>query len=377
MTEKKQLIKKNTKATVSNDLNTMIFEQKDLTMQAFRMFMFYLSKIDPKKPDKTEIKVPLKEYAKMVGVELNEKAIDKSTTMLLGCIVKTKPRDLAGGEFEEISRKVQLFSESSLIRRKKDGEYFLTFKCHDELKSQIFNLSSKFTKFEVWNILNLSNLQDMRMYMLLCQYRVAKERNIKLKELKEMLGIDKNAYPEYKIFARAVLKKSQQALRERTDIKFDFKSVGRPAHSVYFEISSNSEYTLLKYLENTNKAEGENDVPGQLSLFEQPTHSYDDDHVAFLASACDFEFNQAEMTIIISAINEKLIKARGCSEETFEKAQHDFLFEEYKTMNTQEALKAAEGGSIKQRLNYLIGIIKKRHSQEIKEELDLTTFYEN
>lgn len=253
----KKLIQKKTRVTVSNSLNEMFFEQKDMTLQAFRMLMFYLAKINPERPEFTEIKVPLREYANMLGVELNEKAIDASTTAILGYVVKIAPKQSEDSKYEELSNKVQVFTQSKLLRRKSDGELLLTFKCHDELKPHIFNLQSKYTKFEVWNILNLGNFQDMRMYMLLTQYRVAKERTFELGELKEKLGINKDAYPEYKIFARDVLKKCQKALKERTDICFEFKSVGRPAHSVYFKISANSDYTLLKYLE-------EKEEPAQL-----------------------------------------------------------------------------------------------------------------
>ena len=271
-----KLIKKNSRASVSNTLNEMFFEQKDMTLQAFRMLMFYLAKIDPKKPERTEIMVPLDEYAKMLGVELNERAVDKSTDMLLGYVVKIDPKESdEDSEYEELSHKVQVFSESKLMRRKKDGELLLTFKCHDELKPHIFNLKNQFTAFEVWNILNLNNFQDMRMYMVLSQYRVAGERTVEISELKEMLGISKNAYPEYKVFSRDVLKKCQRSLAARTDICFEFSSVGRPAHSVYFKISPNSDYTILKYLDESvvdsnalPPLEDEAD-PNQVSLFDQ------------------------------------------------------------------------------------------------------------
>ena len=248
-----KLIQQKTKASVSNSLNEMFFEQKDMTLQAFRMFMFYLAKIDPQRPEFTEISVPLAEYAKMLGVELNEKAIDKSTDMLLGYVVKLEPKVSEDSEYEELSHKVQMFSQSKLLRRRKDGELLLTFKCHDELKPHIFNLQQKYTKITVWNILNLSNFQDMRMYMLLSQFKTVGERTIELSELKVMLGINKDAYSEYKEFARTVLKKCQKALKERTDICFEFKSIGRPAHSVYFEIFSNADYTILKYLNETEE----------------------------------------------------------------------------------------------------------------------------
>lgn len=249
-----KLIKKKTRVSVSNTLNQMVFEQKDMNLQAFRMLMFYLAKINPKRPEFTEVKVLLTEYAEMLGVELNEQAIDKSTDMLLGYVVKLEPKQSENSKYEELSNKVQLFTQSRLLRRKSDGALMLTFKCHDELKPHIFNLQSQFTKFEVWNILNLSNFQDIRMYMLLSQYRVAGTRTLTLEELKKHLGIDKDAYPEYKEFARTVLKKCQKSLKERTDICFEFKAVGRPARSVCFEISPNTDYKILKYLDETEEA---------------------------------------------------------------------------------------------------------------------------
>ena len=242
-----KVIKKKTKVTVSNTLNQMIFEQKDMNLQAFRMLMYYLAKINPSRPDLTEVKVSLETYAEMLGVELNEQAIDASTNMLLGYVLKTGRID--AGEYIILNAKYSVFSVCRLTERKSDGKRMLEFKCSEDVKPLIFEMQSKFTMFNVWNVLNLSNFQDIRMYMLLSQYKVAGTRTFTLEELKDKLGISREAYPEFKIFSRAVLKKCQKALKERTDICFEFKAVGRPAHSVYFEISSNSDYTILKYLE--------------------------------------------------------------------------------------------------------------------------------
>jgi plasmid replication initiation protein len=242
-----KVIKKKTKVTVSNTLNQMIFEQKDMNLQAFRMLMFYLAKINPARPDLTEVRVPLETYAEMLGVELNEQAIDASTNMLLGYVLKTGRVD--AGDYIILNAKYSVFSVCRLTERKSDGKRMLEFKCSEDVKPLIFEMQSKFTMFNVWNVLNLSNFQDIRMYMLLSQYKVAGARTFTLDELKDKLGISREAYPEFKIFSRAVLKKCQKALKERTDICFDFKAVGRPAHSVYFEIFPNDEYTILKYLE--------------------------------------------------------------------------------------------------------------------------------
>ena len=263
-----KVIKKKTKVTVSNTLNQMIFEQKDMNLQAFRMVMFYLAKINPARPDLTEVRVPLETYAEMLGVELNEQAIDASTDLLLGYRLKTGRVD--EGEYIVINAKCNLFETCKLMERKSDGKRMLEFKCTESVKPLIFELHEKFTMFNVWNVLNLSNFQDIRMYMLLSQFKVAGQRTFKLEELKAKLGIDKEAYPEFKIFSRAVLKKCQKALKERTDICFEFQAVGRPAHSVYFEISKNEEYTILKYLDEVTESKqlsaAQEDYYEQISL---------------------------------------------------------------------------------------------------------------
>ena len=265
-----KVIKKKTRVSVSNTLNQMIFEQKDMNLQAFRMVMFYLAKINPKRPDYTLIKVPLETYAEMLGVELNEQAIDASTELLLGYKLKTGMVD--EGEYIVRNAKYNIFSVCRMLERKSDGKRMLEFKCTDDVKPLIFELQEQFTKFNVWNVLNLSNFQDIRMYMLLSQYKVAGVRTLTIEELKGHLGIEKGAYHEYKIFARDVLKKCQKALKERSDIRFEFKAVGRPAHSVYFEIFPNTDYKVLKYLADEKAKEKtstvDTDTPEQLSFNE-------------------------------------------------------------------------------------------------------------
>lgn len=261
-----KVIKKKTKVTVSNTLNQMIFEQKDMNLQAFRMLMFYLAKINPARPDLTVVKVPLETYAEMLGVELNEQAIDASTDVLMGYILKTGTID--SGDYIIRNAKYSVFSVCRLTERKSDGKLMLEFKCSEDIKPLIYEIQSQFTMFNVWNVLNLSNFQDIRMYMLLSQYKVAGSKTFTLEELKDKLGINRNSYPEYKEFARTVIKKCQKALKERTDICFEFKSVGRPAHSVYFEISPNTDYTILKYIaeERAQQDDRPKQLPGQMGL---------------------------------------------------------------------------------------------------------------
>jgi len=243
---KQYLVKRGDTASLSNVLNEMFYEEK-MTLQELRFFLVYLSKINPKDPDKTEVSFSLEEYADTFGVEINEKAIDAAIKKVLRHVVCIRSDVLRADVCEEYSY-CQLFSRAKLSKGIKDNKWQLTFSCHEDIKDKIFNLSTEYTRLEIWNAVNLSNFQDIRMYMLLRQYLMVGERTIDLKELKKMIGIDEKAYPDYKIFSRDVLKKCQKALKKHTDICFDFSSVGRPASAVHFNIYPNEDYELPVFL---------------------------------------------------------------------------------------------------------------------------------
>lgn len=326
---KQYLVKQEDRASLSNILNEMFYEEK-MTLQELRFFLVYLSRINPKEPDKTAVTFSLEEYAELLGVELNEAAIKRVTRKLLRYVVCIRPKVLDEDLLEDY-RFCQLFSESRMYRRKFDGRWFFDFACHERVKEHLFELKGEYTSMEVWNILNLNNFQDARMYMLLKQYRKIGERTIPLDELKKMLCIDVKAYPEYKIFARDVLKKCQQSLQERTDISFDFKAVGRPARAVKFTIRANSVYTPPKFLADSAAPAPDDQIPSQTDIsqfeddvwgrFREEEEEYMDPREANytgtyftdLARAVDFQFSQSQL----EELNSYLVQNRpnGNSEE--------------------------------------------------------------
>lgn len=297
MTKNVLAISKKDKVTLSNVLNEMFYEEK-MTLQELRFFLVYLARINPKDPNSSAVTFPLEEYAELLGVELNEKQISAATRKLLRYVVCVRQDVLEKGVKEHF-KFVQLFSEANL-KKMEDNKWYFTFECHAQLREHIFDLMREFTSFEVWNAINLKSFQDARLYMLLKQYLKIGTRTIPLVELKKMLGIDVNAYPEYKIFTRAVLKKSQKALKLYTDIKFEFEAVGRPAHSVKFIISSNDAYTLPAFLEESTAVA---EVPTPIDEFEDVV----DDRVRELrepfSKACDKEFNDDQIELLVNDLS--------------------------------------------------------------------------
>jgi len=349
-----QLIKKEDTVSLSNLLNEMVTDK--MTLQELRFFLVYLSKINPKKPEQTEVSFTLKEYSEALGVELNEASISKVTDDLLCKLVYVRPKVISD-EFSEVIIKTQLFRRCVMARRKSDNQWIFTFDASDDVKPHLFDLKSEYTSFEIWNTLNLGNVQDARMYMLLKQYRKIGERTIELRELKRMLGIDIKAYPEYKVFARDVLKKCQKALKKNTDICFEFSAVGRPAKSIHFDIHENTDYKLPKFLEASKELEGQQALPDVIdewedensytpeSFFTDPReNNYKSDHLRFLAGAVNYEFSEPDMQILMD-----LLMQQGLFDEL---KRFEYLRSKYNYLNAMAAKKG-----VPNRFSYLKGAV--------------------
>ena len=366
--KKEKLIKKEDKASLSNILNEMMYEEK-MTLSELRFFLVYLSKINPKNPSETEITFQLEDVAEILGVELNEALVDKITRKMLRYVVRVRPKVLDDDVIEDF-RYVQLFSESRLYKKRLNNKWYLTFTCHEKIKEHLFELKSSFTSLEVWNIINLRSFQDARLYMLLRQYKHIGERTVDIKELKKMLGIDIDAYPEYKIFARDVLKKSQKNLKQCTDIEFDFHAVGRPARAVYFEIRSNIDYELPKFLTDS-KEELPKLLPAADEVPVEPVfnpldpaspdmqRTYVNEVIDFIAGACKYEFDGHQMQLLLNFMADAGIGS-GLSIEDQKQAKYDYLHSCYSILNFND-----KAGNIKtDRFRYLCGIVKNSHKNK-------------
>ncbi|WP_145429108.1 replication initiation protein, partial [Staphylococcus hominis] len=82
-------------------------------------------------------------------------------------------------------------------------------------------LSNKFTSYRLGNIIKLKSIYSIRMYELLKQYEIVKERTILLQTLRYYVDAI-NIYPNYANFKQRILKPVQKELRASTDISFEF-----------------------------------------------------------------------------------------------------------------------------------------------------------
>lgn len=118
---------------------------------------------------------------------------------------------------------------------------FVQVSFHPRMKPYLLELKSRFLVYDVKNILRLPSTYSIRIYELLKQYERIGIRKFEVKELKEILGINRE-YKLYGHFKDRVIDKAQSDLKMFTDIQFSYTEVkkGKAVEVLIFQIMQNT-----------------------------------------------------------------------------------------------------------------------------------------
>ena len=218
-----------------NILNEM--KAENLTLQQIRFLIIYLSKINPCDESTRTVKFKLSSFQKIMEFgKLNTKRLKQSTDALQSIKVSV-PRNTKNG-YESIV----LFSRC-LVDKDSNGEWFVEMSASVEAMQYMFNLNKEYVKYQLWNILDLKSKHQFRMYEILKQHENQGKIEITIEELRALLGIKDNQYQRFTHLRERVLEPCQKALKEKTDIYFDFEKgksgTGREWRTIIFTIHPN------------------------------------------------------------------------------------------------------------------------------------------
>jgi len=217
--------------------NSLVEARYRLSNLEQRLIFSLISKIRMDDDDLHEYDIPLKELSQLMRIDLADayKELAGITKQLMSRVLSIK------------SAKGNLVHIHWLCRAEhKPGSVALSFM--PELKPYLLRLKSEFTICELAIITGFSGKYTIRLYMLLRQYASIGWREFELNELREILGIEKNEYLEYKEFSRRVLgqaKKEMQAIdeagRNKCDLFFEVEKIreGRKISRLKFIIVKN------------------------------------------------------------------------------------------------------------------------------------------
>lgn len=114
----------------------------------------------------------------------------------------------------------------------------------------LLQLKEKFTRYQLKNILRLSNKHSIRIYELLKQYENIGNRTFTVDELKKILMLE-GQYKAFTDFDKRVLKPTMEEINDYTDLKVSYEKIkkGRAIHSIKYKIELKEIDDYKAYLE--------------------------------------------------------------------------------------------------------------------------------
>ena len=286
------------KRNVLNELRTTLH-----TTQELRLFSIYLSKINPYDKNTRIVRFPLSDFQRIMNFgKLNIAQLKASASSVLKSQVFL-PKENGG------FKGVNLF-ETFDVDQDGSGSWYVEINATNAALPLMFDFKDRYFKYELWNALRLKAPSQIRMYEILKQYETIGKREIEVKKLQELLGVN---YTRWDRFKAKVLDSCQQALKETTDICYAYErgktGTGGKWLSVVFYIKKNEDYidqlTLDEFIsmqpqpESVDMISGD-ELEGQMTIYDETQEIDYGSELANLlgGAALNDEFNPDQVRVL-------------------------------------------------------------------------------
>lgn len=232
----------------------------NLTPTQQKLIAYVISKIKPTDKELQRYEIMVADFCDVCG-------IDKTYfyTEFKELIDDLDSRSFWIDNENELS-KIHWFSEATYY--KKQGKVSLLL--NSKIKQYLLELSDKYTKYELYNILALKSKYSIRLYELFKSYEFKHEKKFAIEELKQLLYINYKSFGDIK---KRVIENSIAEINTYTDITVSYTTEvqgrGNKVVSVTFYIKKkhrlDSQAAYFATIEKIN--ERNNQIPGQLSFF--------------------------------------------------------------------------------------------------------------
>lgn len=198
--------------------NYLVEASYRLTLQEQRIILIIASMIQKGDKDFKTYKIEIQDFMRLINVTGKSKYKEvKEITKRL------RERTVVLKDIKE-DTETQVGWVSSFKYYNQKG--YVQIRLDPDLRPWLLNLKNQFTQYHLKYALSLKGSYSIRIYELLRQFFPnIKERNFKLEELKETLGIKESEYQKYGHFKSRILKKAQKDINGHTDITFIFKEI--------------------------------------------------------------------------------------------------------------------------------------------------------
>ena len=241
--------KKPSKSSVTQS-NELVSASYHLSVDAKRLLLIAISKIDPTKPINLSIDHDGKKYIRADPIRIN---------------VTDWKKYYAGSEARIYSQMKKasddLWNSSAIIMKndvsQQECRWIQERKYHDgtgtveviftsRVLTHMSMLYETFTSYKLINIGDLKSFHSIRLYELLSQFRATGWRKMLIPDFKLSMGLEKNSYTEMFDLRRRVIDKSIKDINQKTDmlVKYSLEKKGRKIVAVTFYIADNPQQKL-------------------------------------------------------------------------------------------------------------------------------------
>ena len=322
--------------------------RSELTLPEFKILDVYLSRIDPHKPERRQVRFERGEIEYLLGVDKINMSDLRKRISHLGTMVPvgdvTDPRKL---------HMVSLFEEAK-CNLDKNGLWQVDLECTTKAMQYIFNVDEiGYLRYKLRAITSLKSRYAYILFLYLESNRWRNPWKVSLDDLRTLLKADKTYAQEYKLFRRDILERAHREIEEKTGQRFTYTPIrqGRKVTAIEFCLKTlpkldvehadpnhdPQQYTLEGYLAGR-------DTPG--------------DTVDYLASACSkdgkTEWTRREAEEIAAMLATMPDDMLPGSDLPIEQRRYNYLSLMYATLN-----RAAERNKIPHRFGYFRKIVEK------------------
>lgn len=267
--------------------------KSDLSLADFKILDTYLSRINSHDLDHRTVHFEKGEIEQLLGVKkINAQDLKVRVKHLCTAVPVDDP------EGSKAFRMISLFEEA-VCEPDELGVWQVDLTCTNAARKYIFNIENLgYFRYKLRTVTRLRSRYSYILFMYLERNRhMHSVWEIDLDELRLLLRCDQEeTYQQYKRFNDRLLKRCHKELTENTECQFSYEPVrkGRRVVAVRFFLG-----TIAGQLEGQMSFADISEIREQSS---DKADRYSSEKLAFLAEACNFEFSDAEMRVLLDLI---------------------------------------------------------------------------
>ena len=225
--------------------NRLIDSPRFLSLQEQKLFIFLVSKLNPENPDDITFRIPVTEYAKAMGIDVNN-----AYREVRRIVKRLMSRVISIFQYEDGCRTETMIPVLSYYKYWESKGY-ADVRLAKELVPYLFDLNKRYTQYKLTQITGLSSIYAIRIYEMLKRNEGLKVRKLFIDDLKKSLAIPPEQYTRFNDFKRKVLDIAQKEINAKTDLKIDYQLIkaGKKIEIIEFSITpkNSSETPYITY----------------------------------------------------------------------------------------------------------------------------------